>query len=130
MSIASGKFKVILFGLSKALPLAAKFYPAYAERLTGGYYLDIEPDFGQLAREQRLERLDGDLLHYSYRSISDHLRTIDSFTTIAAREKHAAGRRAGGWTVMDGAPNPTPTSIHKEWDHDHDGRHRRRLRRY
>ena len=34
MSIASGKFKVILFGLSKALPLAAKFYPAYAERLT------------------------------------------------------------------------------------------------
>ena len=34
MSIATGKFKVILFGLSKALPLAAKFYPAYAERLT------------------------------------------------------------------------------------------------
>jgi glycosyltransferase involved in cell wall biosynthesis len=45
--------------------------------------------------EGRVERLDGDLLHYSYRSISDHLRTIDSFTTIAAREKHAAGRRAG-----------------------------------
>ncbi len=43
----------------------------------------------------RVERLAGDLLHYSYRSISDHLRTIDSFTTIAAREKHAAGRRAG-----------------------------------
>jgi glycosyltransferase involved in cell wall biosynthesis len=45
--------------------------------------------------EGRVERLEGDLLHYSYRSISDHLRTIDSFTTIAAREKHAAGRRAG-----------------------------------
>lgn len=42
----------------------------------------------------RVERLDGDLLHYSYSSISDHLRTIDSFTTIAAREKHAAGTRA------------------------------------
>jgi glycosyltransferase involved in cell wall biosynthesis len=43
----------------------------------------------------RVERLDGDLLHFSYDSISDHLRTIDSFTTIAAREKHAAGARAG-----------------------------------
>lgn len=42
-----------------------------------------------------VERLAGDLLHHSYRSLSDHLRTIDSFTTIAAREKHAAGRRAG-----------------------------------
>src|SRR5690606_1878985 len=38
--------------------------------------------------------LDGDLLHDSYRSLSDHLRTIDSFTTIAAREKLAEGARA------------------------------------
>jgi glycosyltransferase involved in cell wall biosynthesis len=45
--------------------------------------------------EGRVERLEGDLLHYSYRSISDHLKTIDSFTTIAAKEKRAAGRRAG-----------------------------------
>jgi glycosyltransferase involved in cell wall biosynthesis len=43
----------------------------------------------------RVVRLPGDLLHYSYRSIGDHLRTINSFTTIAAREKHARGRRAG-----------------------------------
>jgi glycosyltransferase involved in cell wall biosynthesis len=48
--------------------------------------------------EGRVERLDGDLLHYSYRSLSDHLATIDSFTTIAAREKHARGRRA---SVLD-----------------------------
>ncbi len=39
--------------------------------------------------------LSGDLLHYSYRSIADHLRTINSFTTIAAREKHSRGQRAG-----------------------------------
>jgi len=45
--------------------------------------------------EGRVERLDGDLLHYSYRSISDHVRSIDAFTTIAAREKFKAGRRAG-----------------------------------
>ncbi|MCG3133097.1 MAG: hypothetical protein HMLKMBBP_00190 [Planctomycetes bacterium] len=42
-----------------------------------------------------VRRIGGDLLHLSYRSLSDHLRTIDSFTSIAAREKHAAGRRAG-----------------------------------
>jgi glycosyltransferase involved in cell wall biosynthesis len=45
--------------------------------------------------EGRVVRLDGDLLHYSYRSISDHLRSIDVFTTIAAKEKLKAGRRAG-----------------------------------
>ncbi len=45
--------------------------------------------------EGRVARLHGDLLHYSYRSIADHLRTIDSFTTIAAREKLAQGRSAG-----------------------------------
>jgi glycosyltransferase involved in cell wall biosynthesis len=35
--------------------------------------------------------LTGDILHHSYRSISDHLRQIDLFTTIAAREKVQAG---------------------------------------
>lgn len=40
-------------------------------------------------------RLGGDLLHFSYDSIADHLRTINSFTSIAAREKAAAGARAG-----------------------------------
>jgi glycosyltransferase involved in cell wall biosynthesis len=42
----------------------------------------------------RVETLAGDLLHDSYRSLSEHVRTVDSFTTIAAREKHAAGERA------------------------------------
>ncbi|MBN1419886.1 MAG: glycosyltransferase family 2 protein [Planctomycetes bacterium] len=40
--------------------------------------------------------LDGDLLHFSYRDLSDHLRTIDFFTTIAAREKDVRGVR---WPV-------------------------------
>jgi glycosyltransferase involved in cell wall biosynthesis len=44
------------------------------------------------------EDLAGDLLHDSYRSLSDHLRTIDSFTTIAAREKLAVGDTA---TILD-----------------------------
>ncbi len=39
--------------------------------------------------------LPGDLLHYSYRDLSAHLRQVDFFTTVSAREKHARGRRAG-----------------------------------
>lgn len=43
----------------------------------------------------RVEPLEGDLLHWSYATLSDHLRTIDRFTGIAARERHARGERAG-----------------------------------
>jgi glycosyltransferase involved in cell wall biosynthesis len=39
--------------------------------------------------------LDGDLLHYSYASIADHLVTIDRYTTLSAEQKHRAGARAG-----------------------------------
>lgn len=39
--------------------------------------------------------LRGELLHEPYRSISDHLRTIDRYTTIMADGLHARGRRAG-----------------------------------
>ncbi len=39
--------------------------------------------------------LRGELLHEPYRSISDHLRTIDRYTTIMAAGLHARGRRAG-----------------------------------
>jgi glycosyltransferase involved in cell wall biosynthesis len=42
-----------------------------------------------------VRRLSGDVLHYSYRSLADHLRTVNSFTDIAAREKHRDGTRAG-----------------------------------
>jgi glycosyltransferase involved in cell wall biosynthesis len=39
-------------------------------------------------------RLTGELLHYPYRGISDHLDTIDRYTTLAAAELHAQGRSA------------------------------------
>jgi glycosyltransferase involved in cell wall biosynthesis len=35
-----------------------------------------------------------ELQHYPYRDISHHLATIDRYTTLAAEEWHAAGRRA------------------------------------
>jgi len=43
----------------------------------------------------RVLRLTGDLLHDPYRSLSDHLRTMDRYTTVAAEEKYARGQRAG-----------------------------------
>jgi glycosyltransferase involved in cell wall biosynthesis len=37
--------------------------------------------------------LEGDILHYSYRSVSDHLRQIDNFTSTAAQAWVEAGRK-------------------------------------
>jgi glycosyltransferase involved in cell wall biosynthesis len=36
-----------------------------------------------------------ELLHYAYRDLSHHLQTIDRYTTLAAEELAAEGRRAG-----------------------------------
>ena len=40
-------------------------------------------------------RLRADLLHYTYRDVAHHLQTIDRYTTLAARQMHEDGRRAG-----------------------------------
>jgi len=53
----------------------------------------------RLVADGAIRALDGDLLHYTYRGIADHLRTIDRFTTAAAREM--ASRGAGpAWIGM------------------------------
>ena len=41
-----------------------------------------------------------DLLHYPYRDISDHLETIDRYTTLAAGQWHEEGRRARAWQAL------------------------------
>lgn len=41
----------------------------------------------------RSRALEGDILHYSYRAIEEHIRQINFFTDIAAAEKHKAGVR-------------------------------------
>jgi len=40
-------------------------------------------------------QLRGELQHFAYRDIADHLETIDRYTTYAARQMHESGRRAG-----------------------------------
>ena len=48
-------------------------------------------------------RLRGDMEHYPYADIADHLRKIDSYTTLWARQAHAAGRRSNLADMMAGA---------------------------
>lgn len=45
--------------------------------------------------EGRTGRLRGELRHYTYRDIADHVARMNSHTTAAARSLHAKGRRAG-----------------------------------
>jgi (heptosyl)LPS beta-1,4-glucosyltransferase len=39
-------------------------------------------------------KLRGELQHYAYRNVSHHLETIDRYTTLAARQMQADGRKA------------------------------------
>lgn len=48
--------------------------------------------------------LKGEIQHYAYRDIADHLETIDRYTTLAARQMHERGRRAGAADLLLQAP--------------------------
>lgn len=71
-----------------------------------GAWTGVNPhDRYELAdREASVGRLEGDLLHYSYGSISDHLRQIDYFTGITATELHRTGRTAPVWRIVLAPP--------------------------
>jgi hypothetical protein len=59
----------------------------------------------------RVAHLDGDLHHWSYHNIRDHIDTINSFSEIAARAAHTDGRRAN--LALDIVLNPLLTFIKK-----------------
>lgn len=42
----------------------------------------------------KIIRLKGDLLHYSYKNISDHIARIDKYSSLSAQEAHKKGRKA------------------------------------
>ncbi|MEQ8925436.1 MAG: glycosyltransferase family 2 protein [Fulvivirga sp.] len=42
----------------------------------------------------KIQHLKGDILHYSFHTISQHIQQIDKFTTIAAQESHKRGKKA------------------------------------
>jgi len=45
-------------------------------------------------------QLHAELEHYPYRDISHHLQTIDRYTTLAAEDWRASGRRASAWQTF------------------------------
>jgi glycosyltransferase involved in cell wall biosynthesis len=49
-------------------------------------------------------RLEGDLLHYTCDSFSRHVQTVDRYTTLAAREMRARGRRPSLVRLLIGPP--------------------------
>jgi glycosyltransferase involved in cell wall biosynthesis len=77
------------------------WYPDYQTRLydrraaqwTGKYVHEAVAVNGSIGR------LHGDLWHFAYRDIADHLETIDRYTTYAARQMQEAGRRASLWDL-------------------------------
>jgi len=66
-----------------------RLYDRRAARWTGRHVheaVTVDGKTGQLR---------GELEHYAYRDIADHLETIDRYTTLAARQMQENGRRAG-----------------------------------
>jgi len=81
------------------------WYPDYQTRVydrraahwTGRYVHDAVSVRGETAQ------LKGELQHYAYRDVADHLETIDRYTTLAAKQMFEDGRRA---TIADLALHP------------------------
>ncbi|HYE80464.1 MAG TPA: glycosyltransferase family 2 protein [bacterium] len=72
----------------------------YPDRQTRLYDRRLGAWQGQLLHEhydvapgQTTGLLHADLLHYSYASISDHVRQLDRFTTLAAEQLHRRGQQ-------------------------------------
>ena len=59
----------------------------------------------------RVFHMDGDMYHYSYRSVKDHVDQINRFSEIAARAANAEGRKAN--LVLDIVLNPGLTFLKK-----------------
>jgi glycosyltransferase involved in cell wall biosynthesis len=65
-----------------------RLYDRRAARWRGKYVHE------SVATEGPVGRLTGELQHYSYRDLRDHLDRINHYTSLAARQMHEGGRRA------------------------------------
>jgi glycosyltransferase involved in cell wall biosynthesis len=66
-----------------------RLYDRRSAQWTGQYVHEA------LTAQGSIGRLRGELQHFAYRDIADHLETIDRYTTLAARQMRDAGRHAG-----------------------------------
>ena len=53
----------------------------------------------KLDNSVKKQTLKGDLFHYSFHSIDQHLRTIDKFSTISAETRFKKGKKANSFTI-------------------------------
>ncbi|HQW24623.1 MAG TPA: glycosyltransferase family 2 protein [Saprospiraceae bacterium] len=74
------------------------WYPDVKLRLYNrqkGQWTGINPhDRFRLNLGSKMQHLKGDILHYSYASVSDHIKQIDRFSTIGAISMHNQGKRS------------------------------------
>lgn len=91
------------------------WYPDTKLRLwdkTKGRWGGVNPhDRVEMDAAGRVSHLTGDLYHYSYHTIRDHIEQINRFSEIAARAAHARGRKANLW--LDIVLNPLLTFFKK-----------------
>jgi glycosyltransferase involved in cell wall biosynthesis len=78
------------------------WYPARKIRLfkKGHGIWSGENPHDKIELKGRCANIGGDLFHLSFDSISDHLKTIDSFTEIAAKERVAKNQKAGPFSIL------------------------------
>lgn len=71
------------------------WYPDYQQRL---YRRDAAKFQGIIHESLRFEgnvgRLSGDLLHYTIDSFAEHAEKVERYTTLAAQQMHASGKRS------------------------------------
>lgn len=54
----------------------------------------------QIAKEVPVTRLTGDLFHYSFYTVQQHLDTIDKYTTLGAEELFERGKNSTPWMAV------------------------------
>jgi glycosyltransferase involved in cell wall biosynthesis len=72
------------------------WYPDTKTRLfnrTTAQWADSDIHESVTSTDVKVAKLEGDILHYSFDSFSDHLRTIDKFTEISAHELMRKNRK-------------------------------------
>jgi len=74
----------------------------YPDRKVRLYRRDLARFVGVLHESVEVDgpvgRLEGDLYHYTVRSVDEHISKMNTYTTLAAEQLHAAGRR--NWLLM------------------------------
>jgi hypothetical protein len=71
-------------------------------RKEASYWDGVAPH--QTARVKgNVAKLEGELLHYTKRSLSEYHRVLDSYSTLAAEHMAAEGKEAGVTKILGGA---------------------------